>query len=530
MGYEIRTLATLAGQARQFFTQSIPGAVASLWANTFTVLGKVLALLDFEHEMRRQALYQQLFASTAAEVWLKRHGFELGLTPDSGTAASGTISIPCGGLVEPIPEGTTFTRADGATYSTVTVTQPPTIGATIDLVVQANLVGSAYNVVPGATLTLVPTAGVPFQLGSQATVDSSGLTGGVDAEALESFRARVLYRKRNPPQGGSVPDYVEWAQAALATVTNVYVDSFQNDSRSVWLCFTVSDQPNGIPTPAQVATVEAYASDPVRRPVTARVFATGPTEVDVPIVITNFSPDTPDTRAAAAAEIAALQIDEIQPATPTSAFTLFVETIEAAINSRDGGQELHARESGRPTSPIRRAANSPCCSRRPTSEGAPMSGDIAPGWPCALLPAVPPSVADRLSAPTADDILPQLLQLTPRGPAWGTDEAGDGRGAGAVMLGVWRAIAGHAAQNYATEFELATQCFPSAITYSLADWRKRIRAARQLPLCFGEHVAAHRGGTRQVRRRRRSVAGLLRLPCRLARLRHHDRGARPVSL
>lgn len=336
MGYEIRTLATLADQARQFFTQSITGAIASLWANTFTVLGKVFALLDFEHEMRRQALYRQLFASTADQVWLTRHGFELGLTPDPGSAATGTATVPCGGLIEPIPEGTTFTRADGATYSTVAVTPPPAIGATIDLVLQADLVGSVYNVAAGTTLTLVPRAGVPFQLGSQATVDASGLTGGVDAEDLETFRARVLYRKRNPPQGGSVPDYVEWAGQALATVNNVYVDSFLNDARSVWVCFTVSDQPNGIPTPTEVATVQAYISDPVRRPVTARVFATGPTEVDLPIVITNFAPDTPDTRAAVAAEIAALQIDEIQPATPTTSFTLFVEMIEAAINRATG--------------------------------------------------------------------------------------------------------------------------------------------------------------------------------------------------
>lgn len=96
--------------------------------------------------------------------------------------------------------------------------------------------------------------------------------------------------------------------------------------------------------------------------------------------------------------------------------------------------------------------------------------DLAPGWPCALLPTVAPSVADRLSAPTADDVLPQLLQLTPRGAAWGMDEAGSGHGAEATMLEVWRAVAGHAAQNYAIDFELATQCFPSAVTYSLEDW------------------------------------------------------------
>ncbi len=99
-----------------------------------------------------------------------------------------------------------------------------------------------------------------------------------------------------------------------------------------------------------------------------------------------------------------------------------------------------------------------------------MSLDTIAGWPCALLPDTPPAVNDVLSAPTADTILPQLLQLTPRGPAWGTDEAGSGQGAEPGMLSFWRALAGHAARNYAIDFDLATQCFPSAITTSLEDW------------------------------------------------------------
>ena len=100
--------------------------------------------------------------------------------------------------------------------------------------------------------------------------------------------------------------------------------------------------------------------------------------------------------------------------------------------------------------------------------------DIPAGWPCALLPANPPSVADKLAAPTADDLLPQLLQMTPRGPAWGTDEAGPGPGANPVMLGFWCAIAARMAWNYGVEYELATQCFPSAISYSLEDWETEL--------------------------------------------------------
>ena len=58
--------------------------------------------------------------------------------------------------------------------------------------------------------------------------------------------------------------------------------------------------------------------------------------------------------------------------------------------------------------------------------------DVPDGWPCALLGAAPPSVLDREGAPAADDLLPQILTLTPRGAAWGTDEAGDGADASPV--------------------------------------------------------------------------------------------------
>jgi len=96
------------------------------------------------------------------------------------------------------------------------------------------------------------------------------------------------------------------------------------------------------------------------------------------------------------------------------------------------------------------------------------------GWPCALLGLTPPSVADRQSNPTADDLLPAVLALAPRGPAWGTDEAGDGQGASPVMRRVWRAIAAFFADVNARDFEVATQAFPSAATISLPDWETEL--------------------------------------------------------
>jgi uncharacterized protein YmfQ (DUF2313 family) len=100
------------------------------------------------------------------------------------------------------------------------------------------------------------------------------------------------------------------------------------------------------------------------------------------------------------------------------------------------------------------------------------AGAIEPGWPCALLPASPPSVADRLTGPVASELLAQILMLTPRGPAWGTDEAGDGSGASAVWRRFWTALSGWAADLYTSAFAVAVQAFPSAATSFLPAWER----------------------------------------------------------
>lgn len=98
--------------------------------------------------------------------------------------------------------------------------------------------------------------------------------------------------------------------------------------------------------------------------------------------------------------------------------------------------------------------------------------DALAGWPCYSLPTEPPSVVDLEAQPTADGLLPRILTLTPRGPAWGTDEAGDGRGASPVQRTVWRAVAGWAADHLGLDWTAATQALPSALTYTLGDWER----------------------------------------------------------
>jgi uncharacterized phage protein gp47/JayE len=299
------------------------------------VLGKVLALLDFENEQRRAWLARQLFASTADQAWLARHGWELGLVPDPATVAIGTATVSCtAGLA--IPLGLQFQRADDTTFSTSAATTPT--GSTVSLPLTADIAGSAGNTDAATSLTLIRSTGAPSGLGTTATVDDDGLTGGADAEATEAFRARVLYRKRNPPQGGAKMDYVEWTDAALAVVTGVWVDQFIGDASHVWVAFTVSDQTNGIPSVGQIATVQAYLDDPLRRPVTAQVTAVAPDPQSVNITIAGLYPDTDQTRAAVTAELQAAFDENASPALPNTPVTFYRVWLDGAIARAIGVQ------------------------------------------------------------------------------------------------------------------------------------------------------------------------------------------------
>lgn len=345
-GYTIRTLAQLAAEATGAFVQSVQGTATKLWPNIWRVESKVLALIGFEMEQRRAWLVRQLFASTAERVWLIRHGFEYGLQPEPASTAMGTATAAATPGTT-VPVGLQYARGDGVTFSVVAAVTAS--GSSVSIPLEADVAESAGDTPAGTLLTLVNPDNAPSGLGKTCTVESAsdgtGLSGGSDDEALESFRAKVLFRKRNPPQGGAGVDYAQWVQAAVPNVLAVYVDSFENDSRSVWVQFTVADQPNGIPTAGQVAAAQAYIdesgdSGPVRRPVTARAFVSASNPEPVDVLIGSLFPDTVDVRQAIEAEIAAAFIDRARPGKPSAPFVFSASWINEAV-SRATGEDSH---------------------------------------------------------------------------------------------------------------------------------------------------------------------------------------------
>ncbi len=85
---------------------------------------------------------------------------------------------------------------------------------------------------------------------------------------------------------------------------------------------------------------------------------------------------------------------------------------------------------------------------------------------------VAPSVEDAQTAPTAAQLLPQVLALTPRGAAYGTDEAGSPDGVSPVMAQYWTAVSAWVADLNVREAQVFEQAFPSLVSIALEDWER----------------------------------------------------------
>lgn len=316
------------------FYRGIVGPVVDIWPNTWAVTAKVLALLAREVDLRLAILYRQILVSTSDAVYVRRHAFEYGIAERAAGRAGGAISVTATGSGT-FPAGLAFQRADGALF--LTVTSVVAVPGPVQLTVQADVAGIAGNTVSGTQLTLISDTPVTIAPGYGSV--TNGLGGGAAAEDVEALRQRVLQRKRNPPQGGSASDWERWAKE-VAGVDRVFVDSFSNTNRRVWIAVTFLGRTNGVPNAGDVAAVQAHLDDPNLRPVTAQVTVVAPTAVPIAVTATGVSPLTTSVQAAIAAELAAVFVERMQVVTPNRGFTLPRAWISEAI-SRAVGEDRH---------------------------------------------------------------------------------------------------------------------------------------------------------------------------------------------
>jgi len=302
--FAIPTLKDLVERARQRFRVNLPGSDVWIWPNNINPTAKVIAGMTHEVFGFADYIQRQKFALTADGENLDLHGEEFGLGRKPASPARGFVTITTAAALS-VDVAALFRRGDGIEYTALAGGAIAT-GGTINVEVVAVTDGLATVSIANTPLDMV--SGFSGDDTATAVVSSGGLVGGLDVEGDESFRARILFRKRNPPNGGSAADYVYWCGQVTGVSfyldrPTVFVERLFNGPGSVRvfpLMFDLYD--NGIPQPADIARVAEYLSSV--QPAGAKVTVAAPIAVPVNIAISHLTPDRTDVREAVRAELA----------------------------------------------------------------------------------------------------------------------------------------------------------------------------------------------------------------------------------
>lgn len=299
----------------------VDGAV--LRRSVLGVLGRALAGASHELHGRLDYIARQVIIDTADAEYLDRWASVWGVRRKPAEFAIGSVSFT-GTPGAEIPAGTVLQRQDGALFQTTEAGRVPSGGSLVVPVI-ASAAGAAGNTATGVTLTLQgPISGIQ----SSATVVTTGLSAGSDAEDDDALRARLLTRIQEPPQGGAAADYVNWA-LEVPGVTRAWVYPMEMGLGTVTVRFVRDDDTDDIiPDATEVAVVQAYIDE--LRPVTARLFVVAPVAKPLDMTI-QIQPATSEVKAAVEAEIRDLIRREAEPGG-----TILISHLREAISTAAG--------------------------------------------------------------------------------------------------------------------------------------------------------------------------------------------------
>jgi uncharacterized phage protein gp47/JayE len=230
-----------------------------------------------------------------------------------------------------IPENTEMQTSSGALFRVIASGQPQ--NGQVVVTVQASDAGVAGNLAEGETMILLsPVPGVE----SNGVVGTGGLSGGADIEPVSEVLDRLLYRKRNPPVGGALHDYVLWSRE-MAGVSRAWSWDVWHGPGTVGLAWVYDGRDNITPTLQDRADMEKYLfrhADPatgnfVGKPGGIEVW---PVEIHlkpVPLTI-RLTPDNQVTRQSVSARLLLLQ----QTMAPGQ--TMGVSALRTAIGTATG--------------------------------------------------------------------------------------------------------------------------------------------------------------------------------------------------
>lgn len=333
MAFLPRSIATISAAIRGDLRRELPGTDATIWPNTLAVFSKVVAMANHLVEQRAAWIYRQIFASTADRQHIERHAYEYGIARRSASPAIGVI-IGTGSPGTIYPAGIGF-MSGGDVFRTSSDARAADNGDVL-LRVYSEKAGSAMNRAGGDTMTLIDTALFP-SLGAQATIMPEGLGGGADAESDEDLRARVLDRKRRPPQGGAYSDYEQIA-LSVPGVVKAWAWPFAHGPGTVGVWFLFAGREDLIPAAPDVLAVQQELES--RRLIRARLFAAAPLPFPLDVTISGLARDTVETRAAIEQSLRVMLYERGKPGVAIEPFVLSRSWVAEAI-SLAVGEDRH---------------------------------------------------------------------------------------------------------------------------------------------------------------------------------------------
>lgn len=348
------TLTGLRNQAIEDITTSgVPHLDGLLRNAVLRVLAWVMSGLAYSVYGYADWIAKEGVPFTATDEFLEAWAALVGIYRKDATASSGTAQFTgTAGIL--VPSGTALIRVDAIPCST---SSDATVDATGTLTVPfvSTVTGAATNCDDGTAIGFA-TSIVGIN-GSGVTIGPT--TGGADQETDDEFRSRMLVRYRDPPQGGAMADYIEWATSvpgctrawALpngAGAGTVVVYPMFDDANAAHGGFpqgtdgNATNETRGVPATGDQLAVADYIFP--LQPVTALVIVAAPVAYPIDVSLYTLSPNTSDMIAAISASLQDMFIS-----VATVAGTIYPSDIYEAILSTEGVIHFAVAE---PTAPI----------------------------------------------------------------------------------------------------------------------------------------------------------------------------------
>jgi uncharacterized phage protein gp47/JayE len=157
------------------------------------------------------------------------------------------------------------------------------------------------------------------------------MDGGIDDEDNGYYRGRVIDHRRRPPQGGTLPDYEQWAKDNVPGVTRAWARASWIGAGTVGVLFVFDGRGDIYPTADDLAAMQALLDK--KAPSTDTPYAVAPVAHPMDLTIA-LNPSSDLVKAAIAAELADLVNREGEPGA-TLLLTHIQEAVKLGVGDGD---------------------------------------------------------------------------------------------------------------------------------------------------------------------------------------------------